>query len=103
MIPVVYKVITLASCGSIVFMGLFLAINRMGPNTSHVVRMAWILITCGAFGVGLTQIVGHVPVPSAAQTMDWFGTAMFLAFDRRNYFVPKHPRPTLVKTQDSAN
>lgn len=103
MIPVVYKALTIASCVSIVFMGLFLVINKMGPNTSHIIRFAWILITCGAFDIVLTQSMGHGDTPNAAQTMAWLGIAMFLAFDRRDYFVMKYPRPTLVKTQDSAN
>lgn len=103
MIPILCKVVTVTACVSIVFMGLFMALNKMGPSTSHVVRFAWILITWGAFGVGLAQIFGHDTAPTLVQTVGWLGTGLFLAFDRRDYFVTKPIRATLVKTNDSAN
>ena len=104
MILVMFKALTVLSCLSIVFMGLFMGINKMGPKTNHFVRIAWILITCGAFGVALAQIFGkNVAAPGMWQTAAWLGTAIFLAFDRREFFMPnKHPR-ALSKAPDSAN
>jgi hypothetical protein len=100
MIPIVYKVLTVASCIVIVLMGTFTAINKMGPSTNHIVRFAWILITCGALGVCLTQIFNEcAPTPGVSQTMAWFGLCIFLACDRRKYFTQNR----LIKTNDSAN
>lgn len=103
MIPIVLKVLTVLSCVTIVLLGLFLGLNKMGRKTNHLIRIAWILITCGAFGVTLTHTFGHGPAPRISQTAAWLGIAIFLAFDRRAFLLPnKYPR-ILSKAPDSAN
>lgn len=101
MIPSLLQWTTILACAGIVLMGMFMAINNMGRCTRHVVRFAWILITCGAFGTIAGQLSGH-PAPGIAECMGWLGISLFVAFDRRKYFVIP-PNGRILRGKGSAN
>jgi hypothetical protein len=74
----------IGACLLIVFTGLFMAINNMSRCTDHVVRMAWVCITTGAFGVLAGAIYGHTQA-TVADTVLHIGVAIFAIGDRRRY------------------
>lgn len=60
------------------------AINHMTRHTDHGVRLAWLAITTGAFGVLLSPIYGHT-FPAAWEAILNVGIALHVAFERRHH------------------
>lgn len=63
--------------------GLFSVINSMGRHTGHGMRIAWLAMTTGAFGVLLGPLFGHPP-PGPYWTGLLVGFALFVIFERRH-------------------
>lgn len=71
----------------------FTTINRMTPKTDHRIRLAFVLIACGAFGQ-LVAIFEADHVPGVAETLFVVGNGLLAFFCRRI-----KPRPTSTGTQ----
>lgn len=76
--------INLAACAVIAFTGVFMAVNNMSRCTDRVIRLAWIFITTGAFGVLAGVMYGQTQ-SSIADVALHVGVAIFAYADRRRY------------------
>ncbi len=85
MVATIYQTASVIACSAIAFMGVFMAINRMGRSTCHIARAAWVFITTAAFGVLVGPLYGRMP-SDLAETVMYVGVAFFLVFDRREVF-----------------
>lgn len=79
--------INLCACAAIVAVGLFGAVNRMGPGTNHRFRVVWILLTTGAFASLLAPIFGHAH-PEFSEVIMKVGIALWVTSDRRKDGTP---------------
>lgn len=56
-------------------------VNRMTPRTHHVVRVAYVVLSAGAFGEIIGIFNGHIP--GLEETLMVIGVGMHIAIDRR--------------------
>ena len=75
------------AAGAIILHFALAAINRMGVETHHGVRVAFLLIATGAAGMILDPLLSR-PAGSAADLMLSGGLALLLLFDRRCVSCP---------------
>jgi hypothetical protein len=76
--------INFVCAGLVLGIGLFQAVNNMSATTDRWIRMAWVFITTGAFGVLTGPMFGYT-LPPAAEVVLNVGIAIFVIHDRRRY------------------
>lgn len=75
--------ITMLSTLVVLIKGLFFAINAMSRGTCNLVRIAWLAMTTGAFGVLVSPLYGHWHSPTVWEALLVAGIALYGVFDRR--------------------
>lgn len=83
MIALVLFVLNLLAALVIFVSGLFFSVNRMTRCTPLRVRLTWICLTAGAFGVLIGPVFG-TRQPNLAETLILIGMAAFVLYERRN-------------------
>lgn len=63
--------------------GLFFVVNSMDRRTSHVVRLAWVVMTTVALCVLLDPLYGNWRCPNLRETVLLVGLAIYVGFERR--------------------
>lgn len=77
-------IINICACSVIFCTGLFMAVNNMSRCTDHAIRLAWVCITTGAFGVLAGALYGQMQA-GIAEVVLHIGLAIFAFVDRRRY------------------
>ncbi|HJV54314.1 MAG TPA: hypothetical protein VJ652_22815 [Noviherbaspirillum sp.] len=72
--------------------GLFGAINNMTRCTRHGIRLAWVILTTGAFAVLLSPFYG-APKPTWPEVLLNCGVALFVLGNRRRSCAPDRRLP----------
>lgn len=62
--------------------GVCFAINNMDRNTNHAIRIAWLVITVGAFAMVTAPFYG-IEASDWPQTIFNIGSVIFVIIDRR--------------------
>ena len=74
--------LNLAAALVVFLVGLFGAINNMSRCTRHGIRIAWVMLTTGAFAVLLGPLYGDTN-PTWAEVILNAGCALFVVANRR--------------------
>lgn len=70
-----------AAAAAVILTSSVAAINRMTPATHHGIRLAYVLISAGAFGELAAILNGHTP--GIAETLFVLGLGLLDLLDRR--------------------
>lgn len=79
-------IINFCSALIISYKGIFTVLNSMSKKTYFPVRLAWILMTTGAFAVLAAPIFG-LYMTGTSSTLIHFGIAVFVFSDRRFFRI----------------
>jgi len=74
--------LNLACALVVLFYGVFFALNKMDRCTHHGIRIAWIVITAGAFSMIVAPFYA-IALSDWPQTLFNIGSALFVVIDRR--------------------
>jgi len=88
-----------AMAGMIILHYALTAINRMGRETHHGVRVAFVLIACGAFAQIINPLTA-TELEVVAGLMISCGLALLLVFDRRCVTCPVSSAKTTRRRRD---